>query len=84
MNQDQDDKIVYSVHTPQVEQGNVEGSGRNNARFDALQTQVYDFVFQLLDAEIELSGMDAGKIATETAKRFRASVYERMEQGHAS
>lgn len=35
---------------------------------------VYNFVFQMLDAEPELTGLDAGCIAARTSQRF-AEVY---------
>lgn len=39
-----------------------------------LQSQVYDFVFQLLDKEPEFTGMDAGDIATKIERSFQVAM----------
>ena len=39
-----------------------------------LQSQVYDFVFQILDNEPEFTGMDAGDIATKIERSFQVAM----------
>lgn len=44
-------------------------------RYEELCSEVYDFIFQLLDNEPEFNGFEAGEIATEIENRFREEVY---------
>jgi len=39
-----------------------------------LQSQVYDFVFHLVDNDPEFTGMDAGDIATKVERSFQVAM----------
>ena len=48
----------------------------DKARIEQLKKDVYDYVFTLLDNEIELTGMDAGMIATKAEKVVQDQLTE--------
>jgi hypothetical protein len=54
-------------------------------KFDSRQRQlseaVYQFVFQMLDAEPELSGNDAGKVAAHLQREFERKYQAMMGMG---
>lgn len=44
-------------------------------RYEKLCSEVYDFVFQLLDNEPDIGRYEAGEIATEIENCFRNEIY---------
>ena len=52
----------------------------NNQRIVELSNEVYDFIFNLLDNEPEISGYEAGKIGSEIQQRFIDEVYCYVER----
>ncbi len=51
----------------------------HRTRIDTLEGDVYNFIFQMLDDEPELSGLDAGMIATRTARKFTELLLSSVE-----
>ncbi len=48
-------------------------------RLNEMAQGVYDFVFEMLDAELEISGMEAGRVATKAEKAFKESLKRILE-----
>lgn len=48
----------------------------SDARINELSEYLYNLAFQMLDNEPEMSGEDAGRVATAVQKRFESAIAE--------
>lgn len=50
-------------------------------RLDMLDSAIWNYVFTMMDSEIDLSGEDAGRLAAAASQAFRAEYIRLMTEG---